>query len=288
MGHRLLGTSFCENYRKKDAYLKIGSLARCQSASSSFNLVMELCAGPQYPAPAVSYPPPVRLPTQDHDGILTAQTDIDTSRIEAICTLNRQCTMKPHSKSYTTSSEENGVGLYILPSMLDHSYVPTAWLQPFGDLVVVRAISDLAKGEEVTVTYLHETVYPYFPSFILRAQELMAYFARCDCILCHIDRQDGVEAFMTRDKELARLWRDVTPSGIARVIEVLAATYHPERGILRPEIFLHTDTTLLSSSKPGWEKRASENATYRPPKRSSRRSRPPESRSSTRNWRTSP
>ncbi|KAH7708254.1 hypothetical protein AAVH_24498 [Aphelenchoides avenae] len=83
---------------------------------------------------------------------------IDVGRIESVCALNSY----KHSgrdygfdnaKSLADNMQERAAscGLWYMPSFCNHSCLPTASHNIYGDVFVVHAVVDLKKGDEVTL-----------------------------------------------------------------------------------------------------------------------------------------
>ena len=77
-----------------------------------------------------------------------------------------------------------GTGLWIVPSLFNHSCCPNALFDVVGDFLFVRAIRDVREGEEVCI--------PYFDSqltFEERCKRAASWAFQCTCLRCSTSRQ---------------------------------------------------------------------------------------------------
>ncbi|RUP42945.1 hypothetical protein BC936DRAFT_137855 [Jimgerdemannia flammicorona] len=139
-----------------------------------------------------------------------------------------------NDKSSATKSRDDfqsGTGLWILPSLLNHSCVPNAIYIIVGDLLFVRAMQNIPKDNEVCVPYL-----PCTNTYNERVKKLKARSFRCSCQLCVFERAHPSHARETRQrllKEHERL-RDRIRTGdpamippLTNIIAQLRDTYPP-------------------------------------------------------------
>ncbi|KAH7720739.1 SET domain containing protein [Aphelenchoides avenae] len=113
---------------------------------------------------------------------------VDVARIEKICAFN-SFQMNYHD------TEEGGEGdphlsetptsLFIMPSFLNHACIGNAYRSFYGDVMVIHAIGDLRKGDEVVFSYTD----PLKP-FKERSKQLLHFGIYCDCQLCELDKID--------------------------------------------------------------------------------------------------
>ncbi|KAH7712630.1 TPR domain-containing protein [Aphelenchoides avenae] len=87
-------------------------------------------------------------------------------------------------------SPEERTSLHIVPSFINHSCVDNVYRAHYGDVMMVYAIRDIQKGEELVWT---------------------EHRVRCDCLLCELDRSD--KRRKKRDKLVEK----------AEVLQLLAA-----------------------------------------------------------------
>ena len=146
--------------------------------------------------------------------------------------------------------------LFYLSSFCNHSCVPNTQRSLFGDVMVVRALLPLSQGDEITVGYISPVV-----DIEEREKTLKQSFGfKCDCWYCREERMDGEAARKRRKKmvgtELPKamvLVRQATRNAgdgnydaelfsaafkaLENIKGKVEATYHPDRGRFRPEMF---------------------------------------------------
>ncbi|KAH7731125.1 TPR domain protein [Aphelenchoides avenae] len=118
---------------------------------------------------------------------------IDAGRIERICCYNSFTPVGPRAGSVAEPS--SAAGLWTIPSFVNHACIENAERVFFGDVMVVHAIQDLKKGEEIVWSYTDA-----LDSFSLRTKHLYPYGFSCDCRLCELDRADGDDVCNERAK----------------------------------------------------------------------------------------
>lgn len=183
--------------------------------------------------------PPVDLPSNQIPSAplrhaLKSASDINIARIESIVSFN---SFRPHhleTSSQSTSQDETDdsgakdtpVALYFLPSLCNHSCLPSARYFFFGDIMVIRARKNIRKGEEITLEYW-SGVQP-----LITRNKRKQWGFDCSCLLCAADRIDGEKASELR----SRLARDLDPDSMTvaqanALIAKVSATYKdsPER-----------------------------------------------------------
>ncbi|KAI9000798.1 hypothetical protein BD414DRAFT_451479 [Trametes punicea] len=194
-----------------------------------YDEVYHLYAGPNYPAPPDTYPPP-RSHTIAVEP-LQPKVNIDIAQLEAICTYNNFCPFRLDGPS--VDREAKPAGLYTLASMFNHSCIANATWYCIGDLMIIRAAEPIPKGTEVTIPYCVEE------SYIDRQTILQKHMIKkCDCRLCEEDRRDGDAQLRRRHRLKSRLDPDAivsAPLAEVRALEKeIDATYEPGRGPIRP------------------------------------------------------
>jgi len=203
--------------------------------------LLHLYAGPDYPLPPVTSPPP-RLDLQPVEP-LEPKINLDIGRLEAICLYNTfdQCSVHLAGGEY---AEDGDMGhspnaLHLLPSLLNHCCAGNARVAVFGDILAVRAVAPIRAGEEVTVPYVSPD-----KGYHARAKALQRYFPagwECECELCVMDRADGEDALRRREEVIRGLTAGPLfqePMDRLRGFEaVLRATYAEGlRGTYRPAL----------------------------------------------------
>ena len=219
------------------------------------------------PPLAPSQPPLRMIDTEkqvlNHLGVVK---DVDVGQIERIIAFNSfgDPPLKPYidTSSHTAAGssanclkETKNLSLFYLSSFCNHSCVPNAQRTLLGDAMVVRALLPLSRGDEITLGYRGLDV-----SVDEREETLERGFGfRCDCWYCREEKMDGEEARKKRKK----LVGIALPKAIALVQQAIGkarngnydaalfsaafkamedvkskveATYHPDRGSLRPEM----------------------------------------------------
>lgn len=96
--------------------------------------------------------------------------------------------------SFNSFDSVNGKVLYAVPSLVNHSCMPSAHKAFFGSLFALRAIRDIKEGEEVTIAYIPS----YTPYDEKRIRLMNSWRFNCSCGVCQADEEDGFEARETR------------------------------------------------------------------------------------------
>lgn len=201
--------------------------------------VLHLYAGPDFPLPPATLPPPQGEPAPVDP--LRPKVDIDITRLEEVVMYNsfdyprvRPTGANPEA---TMDARRAPNAVHLLPSLLNHSCVGNARARAFGDVLAVRAVARIHAGQEVTIPY----VAPERP-YAERVDALKRFLgdARCTCALCEMDRADGEESLRRRDELVAGLPATALfqePLESLKGWEAdLNATYASGRGTLRPAL----------------------------------------------------
>jgi len=159
--------------------------AACQASGSA---LYDLYGGEDFP-PIPKTDTPVLLESPLH-----FSQDIDVAHIHAVCSLNQfgfgtaprtaDFSRKPNAETKLNSP----TALYTLPSYFNHSCVPIAGREQFGEVMVIRSFMKIAKGEEITITYRGHGA-----TFATRKKNLQKWIQQCDCHLCQQDRMLGIQ-----------------------------------------------------------------------------------------------
>lgn len=90
-----------------------------------------------------------------------------------------------------------GTGLYPITSIINHSCVPNSVLVFEGRVSSVRAVEPIAKGTEVSISYIETAA-----ATDTRQKDLKQYFFSCTCSRCIKDLQEDtvLDGFRCRDK----------------------------------------------------------------------------------------
>ena len=187
--------------------------------------------------------------------------DVDVGRLERIRDFNsfgdyafERCITPAEEGDSAKSRKENEVtSLFYLPSFCNHSCVPNAKRTFFGDVMVVRALLPLSQGDEITLGYISPRI-----SIDKRKKSLERSFGfQCNCWYCREEKMDGEATHKRRkkifDTELPKamaLVHQATRDGnydaalfsaafkaIENIKGKMEATYHPDRGPLRLEMY---------------------------------------------------
>jgi hypothetical protein len=99
-----------------------------------------------------------------------------------------------------------------------------------GDIMVIRAMREIKKGEEITLTYTDGLSYEE------RTKNLKKWFSRCDCSLCEHDRTNGAGNRREREGLLKRLQMPgLTVSQARDIAKKMDSTYSSGYGWFRSE-----------------------------------------------------
>jgi tetratricopeptide (TPR) repeat protein len=227
---------------------------RCQAALVT-RVIEKLYGNPDqydnvsslYCGPGVNPPPsypPVHGKEIQSVSPLVPSLDIDVGKIEAICTFNNFTPNSLEIEPCNTDAEQ-ATALYLFPSLFNHACAANAVWRCIGDVMVIRATTNIASGNEVTIPYVCSD------SYYERQAALGVYISpECDCILCREDREDGEEAVKRRETLLAEFSRsDVAQISLAearRLAEKLTATYSLTRGSVRPHMSIARNLIAVS------------------------------------------
>jgi hypothetical protein len=208
---------------------------RVQPVGLTKNLVAKLNANPSLIAKATSL-------FGDHTGLGTqvlikdGAPVIDTFQIHDIVSRNA---FGPGEVFASSKQQQDGrkasTGLWVRSAYINHSCIPNAAKDSMGDLMVFRAVRDIAAGEEITHCY-SEAI-----DLKDRAANLKTTWGfECDCKLCKAEKKDGAalrtkrmelmgqaEALMARDD--VRIAKRVTVGRLETVMKELDATYNEQR-----------------------------------------------------------
>uniref|UniRef100_A0AC34FKY4 SET domain-containing protein n=1 Tax=Panagrolaimus sp. ES5 TaxID=591445 RepID=A0AC34FKY4_9BILA len=109
---------------------------------------------------------------------------IDADRLHRISELNRfgwdGVAKDRRSKTYQCH-------LFILPSYFNHACIANAYHIFNGDYMIVHAITDIKKGEEICLSYLS---FAYLIPYSARKILISSWKFTCSCKLCEIDSKD--------------------------------------------------------------------------------------------------
>ncbi|KLO07467.1 hypothetical protein SCHPADRAFT_894622 [Schizopora paradoxa] len=144
-----------------------------------YNTLLALYGGDTVAEPK-TYPPPfIATPPLKHP--TRPCVDIDVDYLQGVVLSN----------SFESDSWK---GLYVAPSLLNHSCAPTARREFIGNAFALRAIQDMKKGEELTLTYIE----PHVSYDERRFRMMKSWRFSCECIVCQADDEDGYDARESR------------------------------------------------------------------------------------------
>ncbi|PVG03765.1 hypothetical protein CPB86DRAFT_722623 [Serendipita vermifera] len=182
-------------------------------------------------------PRPKAIPGDRSENPLHFPFDIDVARLYATAVVNGFQFGQPNTiASFNDPHEPQCIppqavpsALYLLPSYLKHSCIPNSTRDMFGDVMVIRARSNIAKGEEITVTYVN----PLLP-YPLRQVALSKWIDQCNCLLCKWDLSTDPNAMITR---LGLAQMSAQPSSSVYLLQTLSkqidTTYSQSHGSFR-------------------------------------------------------
>lgn len=161
-------------------------------------------------------------------------SNVNVARIHAICSLNQfgmESITKEESFKKNEPPNNGATALYLLPSYFNHSCIPNAQRHYFGDLMVVRAVQRIEKGEEITIAYVG-----YPNSLEERNKALSKWIKHCDCTLCERDHRTPVKLREKRKTIADQIQNQNLPMARYRtLVKQLDETYPPEYGWWKAE-----------------------------------------------------
>ncbi|KAG9079620.1 hypothetical protein FRC06_007621 [Ceratobasidium sp. 370] len=138
-------------------------------------------------------------------------SDIDIEEIRGIIKVN---SFQDSVEGFPHGGSE---GIYLVPSLINHSCDGTAVRFTVGSIVVMRASRNMQAGEEVTCSYIGGRT---DTSVISRGPALAQWINNCDCSLCEADRSDGDERCTRRevcDREILKVRIALSPGNGSRL-----------------------------------------------------------------------
>ena len=186
--------------------LKTRVAAKLHGCPETAPLLRALYQGPSAAVPPPSYPPPTEGNVKLCEPLVHA-TDIDPRMVDNVVDYNSFNPMGFGDSAFNLSiSPERATALYTLPSLFNHAcrYAANASWHCLGDVIVIRAATDISAGEEITIPYASGETY------LEREQQLGAFLPQgCDCSQCEADRLDGRASCMRR-KSLVEQRRQIS------------------------------------------------------------------------------
>jgi len=111
---------------------------------------------------------------------------VDISRLECITSFNGfhgEISFK--KKNSEIENLKKPVGIWIYPSLLNHSCLPNATRSYIGDLMIIFSSRNIKKDEEITLSYVDT-----LDSYDERKQAIAKYSFDCLCELCEFEKND--------------------------------------------------------------------------------------------------
>lgn len=209
---------------------------------------------------------------------------IDSSYVDGVLRFNAfGPAANPGGKSSSSSSSEDAqtdseltrsTMVHPLPAILNHACLPNVSSVFFGDIVTTRALHPLKKGTEI----MHQYVKGEQP-WLIRRSQLSKHGFKCSCGICLLDERDGedkvrergqiIGGSLTMLQERSRIvlkssitqqagkeddedHKDLAES-LREMIAKVQATYHAERGLLRPDLMKIYQLLALHQREYDWD-----------------------------------
>ncbi|PVG03750.1 hypothetical protein CPB86DRAFT_821844 [Serendipita vermifera] len=193
--------------------------------------LLDLYAGDCFPPISKTAPP---SPRNWPDNPLEFSHNIDSARFYDILSLN-SFNFEPVNKlaSFKDDEEEakaKPTGFYLLPSYINHSCIPNAGRENFGDAMVIRAVQKIRKREEIYLSYPGIGA-PYSH----REDSLTKWAIDCGCEVCRFDREVGVEKTKKRELLHDQALDSLSASQIRQLVQQIDETYLEKHPFYRPE-----------------------------------------------------
>lgn len=193
------------------------------------NIVFGLFASHEYPDPPLAYPPPVSTDPVFVDALVPA-LDIDLPRLEAILMLNDFSITQlgpQYLPAQQPSKRGSPLGLYPMAALFNHACLANAVWHTIGDVMIVRAVRQIAAGEEITI--------PYVGGSQKARHDILTRIMteECRCELCEDERGEDPEQKQARARLMERIggeWgraHDMPVPQLRRWTDELAATFAP-------------------------------------------------------------
>jgi tetratricopeptide (TPR) repeat protein len=177
---------------------------------------------------------------------------IDIERIEKICSFNSFGSIEVFEALMNQKdSKKKSTGLWIYPSFINHSCVSNSFNVFYGDVMMIYAIKNLKKGEEITLSYLD----PFEP-YDKRLEKMKCFKFICNCELCALDRSDTFndrrnEIFKKEYENLKSLMLSQNPEILMKAFEAAKAFVDKLRKTYTKrscyQLYLHIAIGLLAN-----------------------------------------
>ncbi|TDL25406.1 hypothetical protein BD410DRAFT_638723 [Rickenella mellea] len=177
---------------------------------SRMNLIIQaLYAGSHCSPPTPYSPSPSLENSKPLEHPLQPSTDIDIMRVDGVCSFNcfglrHLNSIDPAPQNESDPESYRASGMFSLPSLCNHSCLPSAHWTCFGDFMCVRAGRNLQKDEEITIQY-----FSGHQSFEKRQKASSNWGFACQCVLCEMDRKDGAKLRKDREDAMFQIQQDI-------------------------------------------------------------------------------
>ncbi|KZT37527.1 hypothetical protein SISSUDRAFT_841212 [Sistotremastrum suecicum HHB10207 ss-3] len=154
--------------------------------ASDTDTINALYAGPSFPPPPNTIPSSQEIPSAPIEPYF--QRDIDVCRLEQVLSHNSFAPDTDERNSPLIENPFKGpTALFVMPSLFNHSCIPNASWQCYGDVMLIRSVQAIKCGSEVTISYCGK-------DFESRQKLFKALLGcECDCSKCAMER-DHVSA----------------------------------------------------------------------------------------------
>ena len=191
---------------------------------------------------------------------------VDVSRLECISSFNsfagegygeffkNSGFTKKEFEKISRENIEKSTGIWLYPSLLNHSCIPNTARYFFGDIMIIFSAKDIKKDEEITTAYVSS-----LNSYDERQKHIEYYLFKCDCELCEIERKDPNrkerEKIIENSDEIAKIALDIEK--ISNLQKAIDKTYDQNAkykfALLKPlklrENYLYINGRFLESAK---------------------------------------
>ncbi|XP_021747041.1 uncharacterized protein LOC110712888 [Chenopodium quinoa] len=161
--------------------------------------------------------PDISLFKPETEGVNFPTEDLDVDKILSVLDVNSLVEEAVSSKVLGKNSDYYGIGLWLLPCLINHSCSPNARRLHIGDYVVVLASRVVKAGEEITFAY-----YDVLSPFSKRKEMAKTWGFQCECKRCKYEEE------MQSKPEIGEIEK-----GIERGVDVGCAIFRLEECMRR-------------------------------------------------------
>ncbi|KAG8938104.1 hypothetical protein FRC04_009517 [Tulasnella sp. 424] len=158
--------------------------------------------------------------------LLNFDEDVDVGRIQSVVSFNSFSSQSLKVRGILSTPKNpphlNPNGLFLLPSLFNHSCAPNSYFYCLGDVMIIRATCDIRAREEVFISYA-----PQGNSYFSRVKSpcLTKLLGSCDCSLCMQDRRVGEAVCERRDRISNKISSCTTAVAVRSQIKQLEETF---------------------------------------------------------------